>query len=195
VSGSQRVVAGRRTDASRARQLRSRLPLALWLTLVWVGLWGQVTPANVLGGVAVATLLLLLLPLPATPGSGRLRPLPALGVAAGFAWELVTANVVVAAQVLRASTGLGRPLREAVVAVPVRGASDRLVTMVANMVSLTPGTLTLEIDRVADVLYVHVLDLDDPAELRRSVRAQEARVIRAFGSPAAVEALDREETS
>ena len=29
----------------------------LWLTVVWVGLWGSVTAANVLGGVAVALLL------------------------------------------------------------------------------------------------------------------------------------------
>lgn len=192
MSGSQQVTAGH--DASLLRRFRWRLPLALWLTVVWVGLWGQVTAANVLGGLAVATALLVLLPLPATPAAGRLRPLPALGVAATFAWDLLSANVVVAAQVLRAATGLGRPLREAVVAVPVRGASDQLVTMVANMVSLTPGTLTLEIDRVADVLYVHVLDLDDPVELRRTVRSMEERVIRAFGADEAVAALDRETT-
>ena len=117
----------------------SRLPTLAWLTLVWVGLWGDLSLANVLGGLAVATAVLVVLPLPATPGHGHLRPGPAVRLAVVFLRDLVTANLVVAWQVLRAATGIGRPLSPAIVACPLRGRSDRLTTVVANMVSLTPG--------------------------------------------------------
>ena len=181
--GGERVAGGR-------RRVTSRLPLAVWLALVWTGLWGDVSWANVLGGVAVAVLLLLALPLPATPGGSRLRPGPVLRLAVVFAVDLVKANVVVALQVLRASLPGGGRMRQAVVAVPIRSTDDRLVTVVANMISLTPGTLTLEVDRVRRLLYVHVLDLDSREALRAEVRRLEDRVVTAFGSSAALAELE-----
>lgn len=171
------------------RRVTAHWHLWLWLTAVWVGLWGDLSVANVLGGLAVSTAALLLLPLPETRGAARVRPVHTLRLLGRFLVDLVVANVVVAAQVLRVTSGLGRPLRQAVVACPMRTRSDRLVTTVANLVSLTPGTLTVEIDRREAVIYVHALDNDDPDALRAEVSALEARVIRALGSDEAVEAL------
>ena len=192
--GTVAAPAGRRPAAEprAAARLTSRLPLVAWLTAVWTGLWGDVSAANVLGGLAVGAVVVTLLPLPAAPRHGRLRPLAALRLLGVFAVDLVRANVVVAAQVLRASTGVGPPLRQAIVACPLRGRSDRLTTLVANMVSLTPGTLTVEIDRLEALIYVHVLDLVSPDELRQDVRDLEARVIRTFGSDQAVAELHAE---
>ncbi len=175
-----------------AARLLSRLPLVAWLTVVWTGLWGNVSAANVLGGLAVGATVVTLLPLPAAPRHGRLRPLPALRLLGVFVVDLVKASVVVAAQVLRVTTGTGRPLCQAIVACPLRGRSDRLTTLVANLVSLTPGTLTVEIDRLEALVYVHVLDLVSPEALRQDVRDLEARVIRTFGSDQAVAELHAE---
>jgi len=169
----------------------SRLPTLAWLTVVWVALWGDLSLANLLGGLVVATAVLVLLPLPATPGHGHVRPLPAVRLAVVFLRDLGKANVVVAWQVLRVATGLGRPLSPGVVACPLRGRSDRLTTVVANMVSLTPGTLTVEIDRRDALIYVHALDLSSVEALRGEVRDLEARVIEAFGSPRARAELHR----
>ncbi len=170
--------------------MTSRLPLVAWLAVVWTGLWGNVSAANVLGGLAVGAVVVTLLPLPAALRHGGLRPLPALRLVGVFVVDLVKANVVVAAQVLRVSAG--RPLCQAIVACPLRGRSDRLTTLVANMVSLTPGTLTVEIDRLEALIYVHVLDLVSPEALRQDVRDLEARVIRTFGSDQAVAELHAE---
>jgi multicomponent Na+:H+ antiporter subunit E len=171
------------------RRVTGHWHLALWLTVVWVGLWGDLTAANVLAGLAVSVVLLVALPLPTTRAAGRVRPLPGLRLAGRFAADLVKANVVVAWQVLRAATGLGPPLRQGVVGYPMRTRSDRLVTTVANMISLTPGTLTVEIDRDNAMIYVHSLDLDSPEALRAEVRALESRVIRALGSDDEVQGL------
>ena len=136
----------------------------LWLTVVWVGLWGSVTAANVLGGVAVALLLVVALPLTEVPTPAVVRPFALLRFLAFFAVDLVRSSLQVAALVLAP-----RPaLRQAVVAVPVRGASDSLLTLLANAISLTPGTLTLEVDRPGSTLYVHVIDVGEGVDAVRA---------------------------
>ena len=146
----------------------------LWLTAVWVGLWGSVTPANVLGGIAVAVVLVLALPLSELPDQSDVRPVALLRFVGQFVVDLVRASLQVALLVLSP-----RPqLRPAVLAVPVRGASDRLLTLLANAISLTPGTLTLEVDRPSSTLYVHVLDVGKGLQAVERVRADILRVER-----------------
>jgi multicomponent Na+:H+ antiporter subunit E len=161
-----------------------------WLTVVWVALWGSLTPANVLGGLAVAVVLLLLLPLPRVASEGGVRPLALARFVLVFLWELVKASATVVRQVLRPRG----ELRQAVVAVPVVGVSDRLLTLLANAVSLTPGTLALEVDRPKGTLYVHVLDVGaGPGaadDVRRSIVRLERLAILALGSRECLRALD-----
>ena len=173
-------------------RLTAHLPLVGWLTLVWVGLWGSATAANVLGGLAVGMGLVVLLPLTSLPQQGDVRPLALLRFVAFFAGDLVLANLRVMGQVLRPRLDL----RRAVVAVPVRGASDRLLTLLANAISLTPGTLTLEVDRPRSTLYVHVLDVGKGPQAVERVRASILRVERlailAFGPEDSRRALAEE---
>ena len=91
--------------------------LLLWLTLVWVGLWGSPSPANVLGGLLVGLVLLRALPLEPVRSPGRFSPLGALRFTAVFLMALVQSSVQVLVLVLRR-----RPdPHSAVIAVPVRG--------------------------------------------------------------------------
>jgi multicomponent Na+:H+ antiporter subunit E len=68
-----------------------------------------------------------------------------------------------------------------------------LVTFVANTISLTPGSLVLEVRGDPAVLYVHVLGLRgmETEAVRRDVQRLEVAVVRALGSADAVAALDR----
>lgn len=174
------------------KRLTAHLGLLCWLTVVWMALWGSLTAANLLGGLVVACALLLLFPLPEVQREGGVRPVALARLLAVFLWELVKASVTVVVQVLRPR----RALRQGVVAVPVVGVSDRLLTLLANAVSLTPGTLALEIDRPRATLYVHVLDLPDRPgaadEVRRSIVSLERLAILALGSKECLRALDRE---
>jgi len=177
---------------SRLAHVRQHPFIALWLAVVWIGLWGSVTPANVLGGITVAVLLLVLLPLPDQAGSvrasqaghgpTRVRPVALVRYVLFFAVELVKASFIVVWQVLRP----GGDLRQAVLAVDATGASDLLLTVVANSVSLTPGTLTVEVDRERSVLYVHALDVGGPdgvADARRSIERLIRVAALAVGGP------------
>lgn len=154
--------------------------LLLWLILVWVGLWGSLTAANIAGGTVVAVALLLLLPLPEQRAESRVRPVALFAFVAYFAVELLRASMLVVWQVLHPSA----PLRSAVFAVEVAVTSDRLLTMIGNCISLTPGTLTLEVDRERSVIFVHALDVGSGgvADARRSVLGLERRVVAALGS-------------
>jgi multicomponent Na+:H+ antiporter subunit E len=172
------------------RRLVQHPVLLLWLVVVWVGLWGSPTPANLLGGLAVAVVLLLALPLEEVRDDGDVHALSLLRFIGRFGVDLVRASLQVALIVVRP-----RPrLRQAVLAVPVRGASDRLLTLLANAISLTPGTLTLEVDRERSTLYVHVLDVGPGPGGAERVRADILRVerlaVQAVGSRAGRAALD-----
>lgn len=171
---------------------RPSLPLVLWLTVVWVGLWGSASFANVLGGLAVALVLVAVLPLPPVPDRAVVKVLELVRFAGYFAVELVTASVQVVLLALRPRL----QLNQAVVAVPVRGASDPLLTLLANAISLTPGTITLEVDRPTTTLFVHVLDVGTGPgavdRVRADIRELERRAILAVGSPDARQALDED---
>lgn len=153
--------------------------LGAWIVIVWVALWGEVSAANVLGGLVVAVGLLALFPSAGVRRGAPVRPLEILRYTGFFMWELVKSNIAVAWAVVAP----GRVVREGIVAVPLQGRSDLLTTLFANSVTLTPGTLSLDVDTDGDgrVLYVHVLDIRDIAKTRRDLAYMEYRAIRAFG--------------
>jgi multicomponent Na+:H+ antiporter subunit E len=174
--------------------MTARLGALAWTTFVWVALWGELSVANLAGGVVVGAVLLLAFPVPADRGGwGRFRPLALARLLLVLAWRLVKANLVVA----RATVSPVHELCESVVAVPIAGVSDTLVTFVANTISLTPGSLVLDIgvDHAGQpaVLYVHVLGRREmeTVAVRRDVQRLEAAVVRALGNPDAVAALER----
>jgi multicomponent Na+:H+ antiporter subunit E len=164
-----------------------RAPLLAWLMVVWVILWGRFSVANVASGLVVGLILLTLFPIDPPQGRASLRPLAAVRFLVFFAFKLIEASAVVAWEVM---TPRNR-INEGIVAVPIRGASDLVITVVANAISLTPGTLTIEVRREPALLYVHVLHLHDIESVRRDVRTLETLAVRAFGSAEAVAALDR----
>ncbi len=163
-----------------------RLPVIAWLVVVWVALWEDLSPGNLLTGAALGSLLVTVFPLGARGVPGDFRLLPTARFAVYFLWKLIEASAVVSWEVV---TPRNR-INEGVVAVPIRGVSDSLTTLVANAISLTPGTLTLEVRQNPTVLYVHVLHLYDIEAVRREVQRLERLAIRAFGSVAAVAAAE-----
>jgi multicomponent Na+:H+ antiporter subunit E len=173
---------------SAGKRLRRQWPAVLWLALVWVLLWGGATWANVLGGLAVGALVVVGAPLPSLGGHGRIRVLPALGLIARFAYDLTVASFEVAWQALRP----GPQPRGAVVGVRLRSSSDLYLTVVAELSSLVPGSLVVEVHRLTGMLYLHVLDLDAYGgvdKVRADVLGLEARVLRALASDAELHAL------
>ncbi|HWH34562.1 MAG TPA: Na+/H+ antiporter subunit E [Acidimicrobiales bacterium] len=160
---------------------------AVWLVAVWVALWEGLSIANLLSGVLVVLVLSVVFPFRARKGTLRFRLGPALRLVAYFGRELVQANVVVAWEVLTPTSRIN----EGIVAVPVSASSKVLTTLVANAITLTPGTLTLEVRQDEGLLFVHVLHLHSIEAVRHDVARLERHVLRAFGSDEAIADVER----
>lgn len=166
-----------------------RLLALAWLVAVWVALWGSLTIGNVLGGLLVGGTLLAAFPVrDAVPASLYLRPLQTLRLLGIFIRDLVGANVVVAREVL--SPG-AKEVNEGVIAVPATDASTLVLSVLAAMISLTPGTLIIELQPAPAVLYVHVFHLHTVEEARLDILRTERAVIRALGSPTCLHTVER----
>lgn len=158
------------------------LLLVVWLTTVWVALWGELTWANLLGGLVVALGVVRLAPPHPQTAPYRLRPLAGLGLAGFFLWKLVQASLFLAWEVITPANRINA----AVVAVPMLCRSPAMLTFVGSMVSLIPGTITIEADAEAGELYVHILHLGTVEGFRAEIRRLELLALRAFPQPAEV---------
>ena len=160
---------------------RLRIPVIIGLTIVWAMLWGEITILSVLGGLTVATLVIVIFPFPSVDLHGRFRPLSAIVVLARFLFDLVVASFQVAWIAVRPAP----PPRSAVIEVHLVGHSDLLQVMTGELVSLVPGSLLIELDAETGRMWLHVLDGSTPeaiASARHKARLQEHRVLAAFGS-------------
>ena len=171
-----------RDDVARPSRLRGVQPfVVVWLTVVWVALWGDLKPMTIVGGVVVAVVVCLVFPLPRLRMHLHVRPLWLGWLTVRFLADLVAAS----AQVVWTTLQFGRQPRNAVIEVDLRTHSDFVLTVVAEMVSLVPGSLVVEARRSTHTLFLHVLDAKDRGgveRMREQVHALERRVVLAFGA-------------
>lgn len=163
------------------RDLVSRLPAVIPLTAVWVLLWGNIGPITVLGGALVSLLVMTVFPFPAVGWQGRFRPVAAGRLVAVFAFELVVASAQVAWLAIRPAA----PPASAVIRVQLATRSELLLTITAELISLVPGSLLIELDSRRGLIWLHLLDGSTPTKVERArekALAQERRVIAALGS-------------
>lgn len=153
-----------------------RLVILVWLTLVWVTLWGAATWANLISGVLVASIVVVTMPPRDSPTSVGFRPLAAFRLFVVFSWELIRASALLAWEVVTPKMRVSA----AVISVQLVSSLAGSMTTVANLVSLTPGTVTLDVDQESRTLFIHVLHLRSVEEARRSVLRLERLVVDAF---------------
>lgn len=160
---------------------RRQLPLLVGLALLWMLLWDDVSWGNLVTGVVLAVVVTRVFYLPPAALSGRFSPFWAMVFMLHFAADLVRSSIHVARVALRP----GFVPRNAVIAIRLHTTSDLLMTLTGHALTLIPGSLIVDVDRLNRTLYVHILDApdDDAVERnRRAVLRTEERLIRAMGS-------------
>ncbi len=85
-----------------------------------------------------------------------------------FLKELVVANLRVAYEVITPPLYM----KPGVIALPLDARTDLEITLLANMISLTPGTLSLEVAEDRSYLYVHAIHVEPEATeaLKQSIK-------------------------
>ncbi|MEW6661852.1 MAG: Na+/H+ antiporter subunit E [Bacillota bacterium] len=152
----------------------TRVFFNLIVAMVWVLLKGEVNLVNLVWGFTLGFLVqVVFYQIP--PGN-----LLARRVGTGFVllfvflWEIAKANLQVLAIVL----SINPRTRSGIIALPLDVKTDWGITLLANMITLTPGTTTMGVAPDRKVLYIHVLDMEDPEEVKRSIKETFERRIR-----------------
>ncbi|MDT3445897.1 Na+/H+ antiporter subunit E [Pseudofrankia sp. BMG5.37] len=154
-----------------------------WLWLVWMLLWGRLSVLAALSGLLVAVAVPAAFPSPppeAAPGRPPPRPAAPGWLAVRLLAGLLPASITVAAQVFR----YGPAMPSVIVAVPLRTRSEVIAVLVADAVSLAPGSAVIQVDRENGVFYVHALVAPGPGAVetvRAHADALQRRVILALG--------------
>src|SRR3546814_16430527 len=91
-------------------------------------------------------------------------------------------TLVTAADVVRPRSRV----RTGIVACPLRVDNDGLVTFLANLIAVSPGTMPIEVTYNPNVIYVHALHKDDPERTRRLVARLASPSDPLPGGPAAI---------
>jgi multicomponent Na+:H+ antiporter subunit E len=142
---------------------------------LWLGLWGEVTPANIISGVVVVALVLVAFP-PDRQMRHRYHPLALLSFVVFILRALVVSSARVALAVIAPTPAR---TRTEIVDVPLSTDSELVASVMANSITLTPGTMTVEVREVPLTLSVHVFGFGDEASFRAEMADLERRILRA----------------
>lgn len=155
------------------------LTATLVLALGWALASGQFSLPILLLGALVGSVSLFIV----RRGLGQPGFLAKLGrilaLAALFLRELLMSALRVGVLVLRPD--MRRVLRPAMVDFPLSTDRDTEIALLANLITLTPGTLSVDVSADHKILRIHVLEMGDEAEFRRSLaEGFERRVMEAL---------------
>ena len=146
------------------------------LTLAWSLLWGMLDPGTIVVGALLSWALLRYLPPDGIHRLSRVRWRRAPGFLAWLVLDIVKANFRVAWEVVTPPLNM----QPAFLALDVSDLDDDQAALAAICITLTPGTLSLELDRQRQILILHTLYAPDPeaavAELRATVVHQVKKV-------------------
>ena len=146
----------------------------MMLALFWVILSGSYSITNLAAGMLLSYLVLAYVARDKPEFANYFGKLPnIIGFILFFIWDLIKANARVAYDVLT-PTHLMRP---GVIAIPLDLKDDAAISLFANLITVTPGSLALDVSSDRKVLYVHLMYLDDEATQLAELKSLEARVL------------------
>lgn len=139
--------------------------IAVVFAAVWAAVTGSLSPLNLILGFLLGLLALWIIRRDFGNSRTAFRPLKLLSLAALFIKELAISAWKVA--VLVASPKMD--LKPGIFAFPLKVDRDIEITLLANLITLTPGTLSVDVSEDRRFLYVHALDCSDPVGTKRDI--------------------------
>lgn len=147
----------------------------LLLALAWMILTGSFTGPSFVVGFLFGYVCLALMQRHVPGLEGYARKVPGtIAFIFYFFWQVLKSNAVVAYDVATPRLSI----KPGVIAMPLEVDSAVGITILANFITLTPGTLSLDVSDDRSVLFVHAMYLDDEEGLLRDLKAIEGRIIK-----------------
>lgn len=141
----------------------------LWnivLALIWMAMNAAFAPGDFGVGLGLGFLILLF--------TRRIIGAPnyiqkvgqVLNLVLFFLWELVLANLRVAHDVVTPR----HHMQPGVIGIPLEARTDLEITVLASLITLTPGTLSLDVSADRQTLYIHAMYIDEVEAFRRKIK-------------------------
>jgi multicomponent Na+:H+ antiporter subunit E len=149
----------------------------LLMALAWMAVTGSWSLPNLALGLALSAAALFLVRGEIGRRPVTVRPLRLLSLTLLFLYELVLSAWRVAVLVISPRMDL----KPGIFAFPLTVDRDFEITLLANLITLTPGTLSVDVSEDRRLLYVHAIDSSDPDKARADIAAGfERKIMEAF---------------
>jgi multicomponent Na+:H+ antiporter subunit E len=137
------------------------------ISMLWALLTGKVSVGSLVTGFVLGYFALTLL----YPATGKKlsyfeKTMQFFRFSLFFIKELVLSSWRVSLDVMKPLPYL----RPGVIGIPLDAETDLEITMLANIISLTPGTLSLDVSPDRKTLYIHAMYVVDPEDLRKEIK-------------------------
>jgi multicomponent Na+:H+ antiporter subunit E len=153
--------------------------LTVLIALGWAAATGSFAITNMILGAILAGIGLFVVRDHVTGSRLLRRTTRILALGGLFLYELLISAIRVARLVVQ--PGLSRRLKPAIIAFPLTVKRDAEITLLANLITLTPGTLSVDVSGDRKVLYIHAIDVASREALIQGLaQGFERRIIEAF---------------
>jgi len=153
------------------------MTLFIWnilLAFAWIFLTGNFTGSGFFAGFVFGYFVLLLIVRASGKRPNYMRKIPQIvNFTLFYVWELIKSNMRVAYEVLTPYY----TMKPGVIGLPLEEDSDAAITILANLITMTPGTLSLDVSNDRRMLFIHAMYIDDEEQLRRQLKDLERRVL------------------
>ncbi|WP_115168719.1 Na+/H+ antiporter subunit E [Sphingobacterium spiritivorum] len=150
----------------------------LLLCFIWIALTGSMYYSNFLFGFLLGFFILWIMNINETDQRYFYRVPKTAGFVLYFLYEMIVANIQVAYDVITPKYFF----KPGIIRYPLNARTDFEINLLATIISLTPGTLILDISDDKSALYIHVMYLKDKdkfiAQLKNGFERRLLEIIR-----------------
>jgi multicomponent Na+:H+ antiporter subunit E len=143
------------------------------LAILWAMMIGGINIVNLIVGFFVGYLILSSIHGRSGTSSYFSKVPQAIGFIFFFLKELIVSSVRVAYDVVTPTYHM----KPGIIAIPMEAKTDIEITMLANLITLTPGTLSLDVSYDRKILYIHAMFVQDPDVMRQETKEMEKRLL------------------
>lgn len=146
--------------------MQKRFLLNVMLMVIWLALTGTFTYINMVIGFAISYFILWILSRNSEDQRYFTIAFKVLGFFFFFLYEMLKANWQVAYEVMTSHLHM----KPGIVKIELDAKTDLEITLLSNLISLTPGTLVVDVSDDRKVMYVHGMYLEDKAKFIESIK-------------------------